>query len=64
MPGTKDCADSVVGALFNCYSHYASYNELGMNGGVNKTLQAFTSQTKTAAEEAQQVFQNMLDNIF
>ena len=62
--GTKDCADGVVGALFNCYSHYAQYQELGMNGGVNKTLQSFKTQTTSAREETQKLFQGMLNNIF
>lgn len=63
-PGSKDLADSVAGALYNCYLHYAQYQELGMNGGVSKTIQSFTSQTSSALEETQKIFQGMLNNLF
>ena len=64
QPGSKDLSDAVCGALYNCYLHYGQYQELGMNGGVNKTLQSFKSQTTSAREETQKIFQGMLNNIF
>lgn len=63
-PGSKDLADSVSGALYNCYLHYAQYQELGMNGGVSKTIKSFSSQTSSALEETQKIFQGMLNNLF
>lgn len=64
ISGSKDLADGVTGALFNCYYHYSKYQELGMNGGVSKTIQSFSSQTSSALEETQKVFQGMLNNLF
>lgn len=63
-PGSKDLADAVVGAVFNCYSRYAEYKETGMGGGVNKTIEAFGRHSLTGAEESQKVFQDMLINLF
>jgi len=63
-PGSKDLADAVVGAVFNCYSRYAEYKETGISGGVNKTIEAFGRHSLTGAEESQKVFQDMLVNLF
>lgn len=63
-PGSKDLADAVVGAVFNCYSRYAEYKETGISGGVNKTIEAFGRHSLTGAEESQKVFQDMLINLF
>lgn len=62
QPGTKDVADAVVGSIYSCYLKYAEYGESG--GGASKQLQILDKITTSSHEETQQVFQDMLENIF
>lgn len=64
MPGTKDQFDAACGALYSCYLKYSEYKETGAGGGVVKSIGAMDKLTKSALEETQKVFQDMVENIW
>lgn len=62
--GSKDVWDSLAQACYAMKLSLDEGNDQGWSGGVSKTIQSFSSQTSSALEETQKVFQGMLNNLF
>lgn len=62
--GSKDVWDSLSQACYAMKLSLDEGNDQGWSGGVSKTIQSFNSQTRSAREETQKVFQGMLNSIY
>lgn len=62
LPGTKDLADAVVGSLWSCYQKYSEHMEEG--AGMTKQMKIIEDMTRSAADDANNAIQGMIESIF